>query len=304
MGMTDNQQKLVEYVARNDWQSARKAAIACCAEDTTKKDASFCEYYKKMLETAGSMKELPAGLCGLMTLEDVSASFHEDRYYLSEREKSIFDNIHRMSRVSERLAALGIPYLNATMLYGTSGTGKTMFGRYVAYRMGLPFCYLNFSQILDSYLGTTSKNIVKCFGYVRGNPCVFMLDEIDCISLARQGGSGSAGGELGRTTISLMQELDSLPNNVIVIAATNRYDRIDGAVKSRFSLAHEVETPSDDEKRIIIDKFESSVGYTFTEEEKQQIVFCCDTQRAVGKALTRTLAEKIDQEQEKEVINV
>ncbi len=298
MGMTSNQLTLVEAVAKNDWAMARIAAIACCTEDTTQKNAAHCEYYKKMLETAGSMIELPAGLYGLMVLENLSTSFHEDRYYLSERERKVFNSIRRMSNVNERLAALGIPYLNATMLYGPSGTGKTMFGRYVAYKMNLPFCYLNFSEILDSYMGNTSKNIVKCFDYVKGNPCVFMLDEIDCITLARKSGSGETGGELGRTTITLMQELDKLPNNVIVIAATNRYDRIDDAIKTRFAFAHEIKKPNDEEKRIIIQKFITSVGYSFTESEINTMVSGYDTPRAIGKALTRALAEKIEQEQE------
>lgn len=297
MGMTSNQLALVEAVAKNNWAIARTAAIACCTEDTTQKNAYFCDYYKKMLETAGTMMELPAGLYGLMTLEDVSSSFHEDRYFLSERESKVFDSIYRMSKVNNRLASLGVPYLNATMLYGPSGTGKTMFGRYVAYKMNLPFCYLNFAQIIDSYLGTTSKNIVKCFDYVKGTACVFMLDEIDCIALARGGGSGSASGELGRTTISLMQELDSLTNEIIIIAATNRYDRLDNAIKTRFAFAHEVELPSDEEKRIIVNKFASSVGYSFSENEIEQICFL-DTPRAIGKALTRVLAEKIEKEQE------
>lgn len=297
-GMTSNQLTLVESVAKNDWARARMAAIACCVEDNTQKNASFCEHYKKMIETAGSMIELPAGLYGLMVLENVSTSFHEDRYYLSERESEVFDSIRRMSNVNERLAALGLPYLNATMLYGPSGTGKTMFGRYVAYKMNLPFCYMNFSQIIDSYMGSTSRNIVKCFDYVKGNPCVFMLDEIDCVTLARKSSSGETGGELGRTTITLMQELDRLPNDVIVIAATNRYDRIDDAIKTRFAFAHEVKMPSDKEKRIIIQKFISSVGYSFAESEINALASAYDTPRAIGKALTRALAEKIEQEQE------
>ena len=91
-----------------------------------------------------------------------------------------------------------IPYKNATLLYGPPGTGKTMFGKYIAYKMGLPFCYLNFSKVVDSYMGVTSRNIAQAFTYASTNPCVFMLDEVDTISCNRAGGDNSgANKEIG-----------------------------------------------------------------------------------------------------------
>ena len=185
MGLTDNQQRLIKAVAQNDMQSAKKCAIACVTEDTTQKNKYFCNRYKQILENSGSMIELPHDLKSILCMEDVSVSFKEGRYYLSEREKAVFDTIVRMKKVNDRLMEMGIPYLNSTLLYGESGTGKTTFGRYAAYKMGLPFCYLNFSSLVDSHMGNTSRNISKAFNYVVSNPCVFMLDEIDCISIRK-----------------------------------------------------------------------------------------------------------------------
>ena len=65
-----------------------------------------------------------------------------------------------------------------------------------------------------------------------------MLDEIDCIGLAR-GHDHGADGELGRTTIALMQSLDSLVDGQVVIAATNRRDRLDPALLRRFQRQEE-----------------------------------------------------------------
>ena len=97
--------------------------------------------------------------------------------------------------------------------------------------MNLPFCYLNFSKVVDSYLGATSKNISQAFTYASANPCVFMLDEVDTISSNRADKSG-AEKEIGRVTITLMQEFDKLANDVVVIAATNRLDILDDAFVS------------------------------------------------------------------------
>ena len=47
------------------------------------------------------------------------------------------------------------------VFYGPSGTGKTTFGRYMAYKFDLPFCYIKFSTLVDSLICGTSKNIAK-----------------------------------------------------------------------------------------------------------------------------------------------
>ena len=193
MGLTDNQKRMIQAVSQNDIMAAKKCAIACLAEDTTSKNHSFCNKYKTVLESTGSnLIELPHDLKSILYVEDVSNSFREGRYYLSDREREVYENVIRMKKVNERLMEMGIPYINSTLLFGESGTGKTTFGRYVAYKTGLPFCYLNFSNLVDSYMGSTSKNISKVFSYAISNPCVFMLDEIDCISIRRSNTSSSS----------------------------------------------------------------------------------------------------------------
>ncbi len=295
MELTDNQQQLIKAVAQNDIQSAKKCAIACVTEDTTQKNKLFCNKYKQILESSGSnLIELPSDLKSILYVEDVSNSFKEGRYYLSQREKEIFDNIIRMKKVSERLVEMGIPYINSTLLYGESGTGKTTFGRYMAYKTGLPFCYLNFSNIVDSYMGHTSKNISKAFNYAVSNPCVFMLDEIDCISIRRADtDSGGAGGELARITITLMQEFDKIPNDVIVIGATNRKDRIDEALLRRFSIKHEVKTLSSEEKEQMIVKFLYDVGMDFQHKEITELIINSGNQSDLINNLIRKISQKI-----------
>ena len=275
MGLTDNQKRLIQSIAQNDIISAKKWAIACVAEDDTLKNKSFCNKYRSVLESTGSnMLELPHDLKNLLHVEDVSNSFKEGRYYLSTREKTVYDNIVRMKKVNERLMEMNIPYINSTLLYGESGTGKTTFGRYVAFKTGLPFCYMNFSNLVDSYMGNTSKNISKAFAYAITNPCVFMLDEIDCISIRRSdtGSSGGSGGEMARITITLMQEFDKLPNDVIVIGATNRKDRVDEALLRRFSLKHEVVVLNNEEKLAMVNKYLSDVKMSFSEDEVLELI--------------------------------
>lgn len=296
MGLTVNQQELIKAISHYDLRAARKCALNCVNEDTTQKNQYFCKRYKKILETGGiNLMEVPYDLEGIIYMENVSNSFKESRYYLSPREKNIFDNIVRMKKVNEKLLEMGISYINSILLYGESGTGKTTFGKYVAYKTGLPFCYLNFSSLIDSYMGNTSKNISKAFNYVKSTPCVFMLDEIDCISIRRSesSSSGGTGGEMARITISLMQEFDKLSNDVIVIGATNRKDRIDEALLRRFSMKHEVTVLNENERLLFAKKFLDDVGVDFSSEQVNEIVKNNENQSIILNSLIRLVAQKI-----------
>lgn len=189
-GLDNNMLSVIECLAKNKIQDAKNAAIVCCKNDTTKKNAANLNYYQKLLENGNStFMELPPNLQAYMSLEDVSG-FREDRYYVGEKQQKLYDQILVGTKVSDRLMEYGISYHNSTLLYGVPGTGKTEFARYVAYKLGLPYAYLNFSNLIDSYMGKTAQNLSRIFDYCKGMKCVLMLDEIDCIGQARQHNSG------------------------------------------------------------------------------------------------------------------
>lgn len=300
MGLTDNQKCLIKAVSQNDIQYAKKCAIACVVEDTTAKNKRFCDKYKQILESPGvNMMELPYDLKNILCAEDVSNSFKEGRYYLSDREKTVFENIVRMKKVNEKLMEMGISYLNSTLLYGESGTGKTTFGRYVAYKMEIPFCYLNFSSLVDSHMGNTSKNISKAFNYAISNPCVFMLDEIDCISIKRaDSGDGGSDAEMARVTITLMQEFDKLTNDIIILGATNRIDRIDEALLRRFTVRHEVQPLKGIERINMAEKFLEDLKINLLHEEYCAVVENSKNQSELINGLVELIAREIQKEME------
>ena len=98
---------------------------------------------------------------------------------------------------------------------------------------------------------------------MQGKSAIFMLDELDCIAVRRGNESEATGGELSRITISLMQELDFYRSNKsknIIIAATNRIDMVDPALRSRFSIERELKRLTNKEKEEYIIQFLGSVG--------------------------------------------
>lgn len=89
MGMDDLMLSCIRALAENRIQDAKQAAIACCVNDTTKKNAGKTGYYKKLLENGTTtLFELPANLKGLMLMQDVS-DFNESRYYLGAQQRAL-----------------------------------------------------------------------------------------------------------------------------------------------------------------------------------------------------------------------
>lgn len=158
---------------------------------------------------------------------------------------------------------MGIPYLPALILHGESGCGKTMLARYIAHKADLPFVYVQFSNLVDSHLGSTQSNVAKVFGYARSAPCVLCFDEIDAIGMAR--GQKDDVGEMNRVVIALMQEMDRLTNKAIIIGTTNRFDRLDPALVRRFPLQYELKPLVAAEVKQLAQKFFSYAGVDSTD---------------------------------------
>jgi AAA+ superfamily predicted ATPase len=239
--MNNNVKQLISAVADNDMKEAKKYIELILASDKAYCNRGFVNHIRNKLSTTVEMVELPYDIKGMLSIQDVSLIFENDRYVVNDEDNAIFKQVMDIWNTNEKLIEYGIHYINSLLLHGESGCGKTMFGKYIAHKAGLPFAYLNFSNLISSYLGKTGENIEKVFNYVSNIKCVFMLDEVDAIGLAR---GGEDVGEMSRIVINLMQCLDKLNTGTIVIGATNRESDLDKALKRRFSIKHEMKLPT------------------------------------------------------------
>ena len=293
MAMTHSQIALINAIVKNDMPGARKCAMACVAEDDSKKNERECRRLASLLDPAlnPELEELPWQIKGMLEVENPKESFQFTRYCLSLREAELFTRIDRERKVCEELMAMRIRRPNTSLVFGESGTGKTTFGRFVAALFGLPFYYVNFSRLVDSLMGKTSQNLAAIFDYVRTVPCVLMLDGIDTVSVERTGRAGGADGELNRVTVTMMQEFDKLQNTQVVIGATNRLDIIDPALLRRFSRVHEITVPQDEEEASLVVKLlldDCGIGY-----DRQNLMGFCKANAGKSQAwlVNRTVDE-------------
>ena len=294
MGMTRNQLALVRYVAENNTQKAKDAALCCCAEDTTQKNHYAVTKYQSLLQSGGmNLMELPANVSSFATMEDLTNTYLENRYYLTNEEKELFELIKNMNDVSLQLMEKQIPYLNATLLYGESGVGKTAFSRYVAYKLGMPYLYVNFSRMLDSYLGGTAKNLTNLFNFINQHQCVVMLDEIDSLAVKREYGGGGASAEVSRSTTCLLQLLDAVTNDHVIIAATNLIDDVDTAVKRRFTEKHELHRLSAEDNERFIRQYLDNAGFSYDLDSVRKYAAENHSQAEIMTHVTRSIASTL-----------
>lgn len=291
MALNENVKNLIRSVVNNDLSKAKSYVKVILENENAASNKYFCAYMKKELETQPNFIELPYDIKGILKMEDVSTSFNENRYFITDKEKRIFKQIEMTNNTNKKLKQLGIRYLNTTLLYGETGTGKTTFGKYVAYKLGLPFAYLNFSQCITSLLGGTSKNIDKVFEYVSKQKCVLMLDEIDAIGIKR--GKEDLG-EMSRVVISLMQSFDLLDNEIIVIGATNRKDMIDEALIRRFSIIHEVKTLHPEEVQTLITNYMNDVNIEFDKINIREYSICHNKQSEIVKDIIKGIVKMLN----------
>lgn len=300
MALTSNNLEMIKAIIRNDLHTARTAALASLTEDRSKKNAWAVDRYRKELTAHASViaSNMPVGLKTFLAGETPD-NFHPEQYFLRENEASVFESVRRMKLTADLLSDKGIMYRNTALLYGKTGTGKTELGRYIAYKLNLPFFYISFSHAIDSYMGNTAKNLAKVFDFCSSIPCVLMLDEVDCISMKRaSGGSKGPDGELERTTISLMQELDKLPCHVVLLAATNRPDLIDDALMRRFSVKCELMPMTRDELTAMAERFLSATDTEkyIREEQVAELAGKHDTPGGMMPELVRMIGDGIYEE--------
>ncbi len=133
------------------------------------------------------------------------------------------------------------------LLYGPSGTGKTLLAKAVATESEANFISVRGPELLSKWVGESERGVREVFRRARqAAPCIIFFDEIDSVAPTRGMGGGSM--VTARVVSQLLTELDGIQalQGVVVLAATNRIDMVDTALLRAGRFDKIISTPLPD----------------------------------------------------------
>lgn len=262
------------FVSKAEVKEAEKVTIAPPPTQRPPLSPDFAEYAKRRLENRPLVKgdSIPIPMFGLvfnfivvqvtphgvvritkdtvLTVkeEPVSESevkiadvHYEDIGGLRNEIQKIREMVEYPIRYPEVFERLGIEAPRGVLLYGAPGTGKTLLAKAVANESDAHFISISGPELVSKFVGESEEKLREIFKEANEKaPSIIFMDEIDAIAPKRE----EATNEVERRMVSqLLTLLDGMParGQVIVLAATNRPDAIDPALRRPGRFDREIE---------------------------------------------------------------
>ncbi len=173
---------------------------------------------------------------------------------LKNEVQKIREMVELPMRHPELFEKIGVEAPKGVLLYGPPGTGKTLLAKAVAGETNAHFISLSGPEIMGKYYGESEERIREIFNQAEENsPSIVFIDEIDSIAPKRDEVSGEVEKRIVSQLLTLMDGMKSR-GKVVVIAATNRPDSIDPALRrpGRFDREIEIGIPDEEGRNEIL----------------------------------------------------
>ncbi len=179
------------------------------------------------------------------TLRGVPQVTYEDIGGLKDEIQKVREMIELPLRHPEIFEKLGVEAPKGVLLYGPPGTGKTLLAKAVANESNAHFISISGPEIMSKFYGESEARLREIFKEAKEKaPTIVFIDEIDSIAPKREEVTGEVERRVVSQLLSLMDGLEGR-GKVIVIAATNRPNAIDPALRrpGRFDREIEIKVP-------------------------------------------------------------
>lgn len=174
---------------------------------------------------------------------------------LNEELDKIREMVELPLKHPELFERLGIEPPKGLLLHGSPGTGKTLIAKAVANEVDANFFTISGPEIMSKYYGESEEKLREIFGEAEDkSPSIIFIDEIDAIAPSRGEATGGVDKRVVAQLLSLMDGLEKR-ENVVVIAATNRVDAVDSALRrgGRFDREIEIGVPDKNGRKEILE---------------------------------------------------
>ena len=169
----------------------------------------------------------------------------------ADEEKAELQEVVDFLKDPSRFQEMGARIPHGILLVGPPGTGKTLLARAVAGEAEVQFLSISGSDFVEMYVGVGASRVRDLFDQAKKvAPAIIFIDEIDAVGRKRGSGLGGGHDEKEQTLNQLLVEMDGFGKNegVIVLAATNRPDILDPALRRPGRFDREIYVGKPDSK--------------------------------------------------------
>lgn len=253
MATADQILSLIRNHLNNDDTQFRKVALQISAVEARSGHAIVARTIQELLNhkktSLGTVrlvsknKDIDDLLLQVDTYDDMTS------LVLSQELKEKLDRVIKEYLKKETLSKYGLANRRKLLLYGASGTGKTMTASALAKEFNLPFFVVRTEKVVTKFMGETGQKLGRIFDFINEVPAVYLFDEFDAIGSQR--GMDNEVGEQRRILNTFLQLLERDDSDSFIIAATNSIESIDKAMFRRFDDVVEYKLP-DREQRLAL----------------------------------------------------
>lgn len=257
MATADQILSLIRNHINNDDAQFRKVALQISAVEARSGHAIIARTIQELLRqknmSLGTVrlvsknKDVDDLLLQLDTYDDINSLI------LSSSVEEKLERIIKEYLKKETLRKYGLVNRRKLLLYGASGTGKTMTASVLAKEFNLPFFVVRTERVVTKFMGETGQKLGRIFDFISEVPAVYLFDEFDAIGSQR--GMDNEVGEQRRILNTFLQLLERDDSDSFIIAATNSIESIDKAMFRRFDDVIEYNLPDREQRLALLHEY-------------------------------------------------
>jgi len=257
MATADQILSLIRNHINNDDAQFRKVALQISAVEARSGHAIIARTIQELLRQKNTSlgtvrlvsknKEVDDLLLQLDTYDDINSLI------LSSSVEEKLERIIKEYLKKETLRKYGLVNRRKLLLYGASGTGKTMTASVLAKEFNLPFFVVRTERVVTKFMGETGQKLGRIFDFITEVPAVYLFDEFDAIGSQR--GMDNEVGEQRRILNTFLQLLERDDSDSFIIAATNSIESIDKAMFRRFDDVIEYSLPDREQRLALLHEY-------------------------------------------------